>query len=217
MEHVSINTPAAPEPLPELKELKEPEPPRKNYFSPAALSFVSGGQVICVGDTDRKSQTENVKVNFTIKHRGRQIPYLGFRVDLKRDPTTTHLYDDIAFHTMLFKYHHNTFDILHRKANENDKDSFLSLIHSDVGAHRAVTNDKLYVIKLFSRGSRGVEITGHESSFNGSDPLVNDIYNHLSSIGEANFVTLWLYEYKNLAYHIEWVLENQAAVGDYKW
>ena len=217
MEHVSIDTPAVPEPLPEQKEAKEPKPPKKNYFSPAVLSFVSAGQVICVGNTNKKSQSENVKVNFTIKHRGRQIPYLGFRVDLKRDPTTMHLYDDTEYQTLLFKYHHDTFDIEHHKANENEKEPFLSLMLSDEAANNAVTNDKLYVIKLSGRGSRGVEITGHESSFTGADPLVNDTYNHLSSVGEANVVTLWLYDYKDLAFRIQWALDNQEAVGDYKW
>ena len=67
--------------------------------------------------------------------------------------------------------------------------------------------DKLYVIKLFKKESRGAEATGYGSPIIGADAKIDDTYNLLYSVNTCKVVTVWLFEYNNLAFRIQWALE----------
>ena len=191
---------------------KEPEPPSRNFFPAAVVHFMSGGQVIALGNTNHKSQGHDVKVSFTMKHRGLDKPYLGFIIELKRK--TSQLYRHSEYHTVLFKYHQNEFSIEHHTADAREKAQFLSIMLNDAPAKEAVENDKLYVIKLSSTGSRAPEVTGYGSSFVGANENINNTYNHLSSVTSSRYVTLWLFQTQHLAYHVEWILNHMKETPD---
>ena len=91
----------------------------------------------------------------------------------------------------------------------------LSVMLADPATKEVVDNDELYVVKLFRQNNRrGVEVTGHGSSFVGADDGVHDTYHQLSSIESCNVVTVWLFEYENLAFRINRALENKKETDD---
>ena len=130
-----------------------PRPPGVKHSVPAVISFESGGQVVALGNISRKSQGEDIKVAFTTKHRGIELPYLGFRVKLKRDPATWHLYRNFEFLIVFFKYHSDCFDCVHHTATEKEKEEFLGIMLNDAACKEVVNNDKLYVVKLFKKAT----------------------------------------------------------------
>ena len=86
MEFPSINSPTPKRPAKAPQNDDEPKPPGRRFFPAAVVTFMSGGQVIALGNTDPKNQGDDVKVAFTINHRSSDKPYLGFRVELGRKP-----------------------------------------------------------------------------------------------------------------------------------
>ena len=101
------------------------KPPPATHFVPAVDSFVSGGQLVALGNTSKKGQDADVKVSFTTKHRSTELPCLGFRVEL-----ILYLFKDSALQHLFSEYHYKTFESAHRKANSDDRTEFLNLIRS---------------------------------------------------------------------------------------
>ena len=184
-----------------------PHPPCSNHFLTAVVSFESGGQVVALGNISRQSQGEDVKVAFTTKHRGIELPYLGFRVKLKLDPADRHLYQNFEFLTIFFKYHNDCFDCVHHTANEKEKEGFLGIMLNDVACKEVVISDKLYVIKLFKKENRGPEVTVYGIPCIRADAKINDTFNHLYSVHTCSVVTVWLVERNNLAFQVQWTLD----------
>ena len=214
MEPININTPAPERPPKEEKKKKDPEPPNRSHFVPAILTFISDGQVIALGSINKDKKDDNVKVAFTTKHRSSDLPYLGFRIELKRDPRTMHLHKCSQIQQVFFKYHDGEFICEHRKADKKDREMILSILLTDPAIKETIDNDKLYVVKFFRQNTRGVEVTGHGSSFVGADDAVNNTYKQLSSIESCNVVIGWLFEYEHLEFHVNWALENQKKTDN---
>ena len=60
----------------------------------------------------------------------------------------------------------------------------------------------------------GVEVTGHGPIFAGVDLEVNDAYNQLSSVKDANLVQVWLYDFLHLGYQVNWILNHIKHATD---
>ena len=184
-----------------------PHPPCKNYFPRAVVSFESGGQPVALGNISRESQGEDIKVVFAIKHRGTELPYFGFRVKFEWESVASQSYQNFKYRTVGFKYHYDCFDCVHHTANEKEKEDFLGIMFNDAACQEVVKNDKLYVIKLFKKENRGAKVTGYESLFVGANDKINDTYNRLSFAQASSVITVWLFEYENLAFHVQWALD----------
>ena len=160
----------------EQKPAKEPEalqqPPDK-YCVLAVVSFVSGGSIVALGNVDRKSQNENIKVVFTIKYRSTGSPYLGFWIKLMRHPKTLHLYKKTKQQVFL-KYHDRDFTCKHCKATLEAKQSFLSIILNNSVCIEAINNNKLYIARFFKK-NHGVEVMGYGSLFDGANTDVENV------------------------------------------
>ena len=201
-----------PKSQPEEKTAPQP-PPTNSHFVPAVVSFVSGGQVIAIGDTNKHS-TQDIQAAFTSKHAGMDLPFLGLRIKLKRSKDTKHLYDDEDFHVVEFRYLHDRYEIEHHTATDVEKNHFISVTENSPSALKACQDDKAYVIKFRLGGKEGPEVHGHGSAFIGATQHVNSVYNHLSSLPSAQVVDVYLYQYAKLADQIEWSLADQATRTD---
>ncbi|KAM0803775.1 hypothetical protein BDR22DRAFT_970129 [Usnea florida] len=189
-----------------------PHPPCRNYYPRAVVTFESGGQVVALGNISRESQGEGFKVVFTIKHRGTELPYIGFHIKLEWEPVTSPSYGN-KYLAVLFKYHYDCFDCVHHTANEKEKEEFLRIMLNDVACKEVVNEDRLYVIKLFKKETRGAEVTGYGSPSAEADAKIHDAFNHLYSVLASSVVTVWLFEYENLAFHIQWALDYLKTAG----
>ena len=184
-----------------------PHPPCRNYYPRAVVSFESGGQVVALGNISRESQGKDMKVVFAIKHRGTELPYFGFHLKLEWEPVASQSYRNFKYHPVLFKYYYDCFDCVHHTANEKEKEEFLGIMLNDATCQEVVKNDKLYVIRLFKKENHGAKVTGYGSPFVGANAKINDTYNHLSFVQASSVVTVWLFEYENLAFHVQWALD----------
>ena len=183
------------------------------------ISFISGGRQVTIGDLHKEKYHDRmVHVTLTSKHRAGDSIYLGFCVKLHRSEDTIHLYEgrDREFHTVLFQFFLNDYEIEHRRANAEEKEWFTSNapINSAL-ARRACSEDKLYIVKFLFGGQKGPEVLGleSESSFVAATDAVNEIYNHLSSVASNNVVTLFLWEYEYVPLELQWSVADQETGG----
>ena len=86
-------------------------------------------------------------------------------------------------------------------------------MRNDAACKEVVKNDKLYVVKLFKKENRGPEATGYGIRSIRADAKINDTFSHLYSVHTCSVVTVWLFEYKNLAFHVQWALEYLKTAG----
>ena len=196
---------------PEKTEPKEP--PKKNFFLPAIISFSSNSEQVVLGDVNKHGD-RGVQVALTNKHTGTDAPWVGYRIKLERDKSTVHLYDDEKYHTVLFKYHRGQYAIKYHKATEAQKLIFLEIAPDSPGVKKACQNDKLIIVQFFLDGKEGPEIHGVGSSFVGANDRVNAVYKHLSSIPSCQMVELYLFEYTALLAQLDWIIPNQASRTD---
>ena len=184
----------------------------KHNLHPAILSFKSGHFIIAIGDLNEHGD-EDVQVALTSKHTDTDLPYLSFRIKLKRSQDTMHLHDgdQKEFHTVLFKYLRDDHEIEHPRADLKGKERFLNVTGNSATAQRACEDDKLYLVKFSLGGKRDPEVHGFGSSFVGSNQAVNDKYNHLSSITPCQIVDVYLWEYNALPSQLQWSMSYQAT------
>ena len=213
-----------PEIEPEKTESKEP--PKRQSFSPAIISFRSNSEQVVFGDVNKQGGGD-VQVALTKKHTGTDAPYLRYRIKLERHisrpggttrmqrhKSTGHLYEDEKYHCVLFKYHRGQYAISYRKATEAEKLNLLEIATNNPGVQKACQNDKLLIVQLFLDGKTGPEIHGVGPSFVGANDRVNAIYKHLSSIPACQVVELYLFEYTALLAQPDWITMNQATCTD---
>lgn len=190
-------------------------PPANSHFVPAVVSFVSAGLVVAIGDL-RKHGEEDLQVAFTSKHTGTDLPYLGFRIKLRRSDETKHLHADAreSYHHIYFKYLFDQYTIEHGKADRKEKAHFLDVTNNRETAQRVCADDKLYVIKFLLDGKDGPEVHGFGSSFVGANDHVNNHYNHLSSIPSSQVIDVYVFHYESIENHLEWSITDQSKRSD---
>ena len=185
------------------------------------ISFISRGRQVTIGDLKKQDYHDQmVQVTLTTKHRAGHSIYLGFCVELRRSKDTMRLYKgrDKEFHTVLFQFFLNDYEIEHRRANTEEKEWFASnAAINSVLAQRACNEDKLYIVKFLVGGQQGPEVLGleSESSFVGATDAVNDIYNHLSSVASNSVVDVYLWEYEYIPLELRWSVADQETGGGF--
>ena len=201
---------------PQETKLEKPEPrepPKKNFFLPAIISFSSNSEQVVLGDLNKHGDRD-VQVALTNRHTGTDAPWVGYRIKLERDESTVHLYDDKKYHTVLFKYYRDQYAIKYHKATEAEKLNLLEIATPSPGAKKACQNDKLIIVQFFLDGKEGPEVHGVGSSFVGANDRVNAVYKHLSSIPPCQVVELYLFEYAALLAQLDWIITDQASRTD---
>ena len=180
-------------------------------YIPFRYPLLCGGGTRAIGSFD-KLANDNVKVAFISKHRGTDIPYLGFRVQLRRDPATKDLFKDTEMHPVFCKYTLANHSIEHRKPSLQEITMLLNLNDNAPSVQQLIDQGKLYCVILGRQGRDGVEVTEHGSSFRAIDTATKDIYNHMSSIADGEVTVVFLAEFDNLAHYIDYNLEQQRQV-----
>ena len=190
-------------------------PPKNFNAYPAIISFISGGRQVTIGDLE-KQYDEDVQVALTSRHTATHSPYLGLRFKLRRSESTMHLYEgsEKEFHTVLFRFFLDDYEIEHHRANPKEKERFISNAanNSDL-AQKARDEDKLYLVHFFFGVHKGPRVHGLESSFVGANDAVNDTYNLLSSVASSNSVDVYLWEYDYLSPELQWSVADQEMGG----
>ena len=190
-------------------------PPGKHNFRPAIISFVSGDHIVAMGSVNKHGD-EDVQDALTINHNVTDLPFIGYRIRLRRSEETKHLYEgeNRDFHTVLFSYLRDNYRINHRHANDRDKQRFLNVMGGKSDPSGVLEKDALYLVRFSHTDMAGPDIHGFGSSFVGATNAVQDKYNHLSSIASNQTIDFYLWEGGALSDQLTWSIADQAARTD---